>query len=118
MKRKDFIRMTALTGGYLAASRYQQRQKAHQQKMLLEFLQQNFRNSLYLLLSLNPEQLTGSSLVILIQSIKKVGTCWMSDWKTCRKAVESGVNVLITHEPTFYTHWDLDEKEGDYFCIT
>jgi hypothetical protein len=27
----------------------------------------------------------------------------------------SGVNILVTHEPTFYTHWDLDEKEGDYF---
>ena len=46
--------------------------------------------------------------------IKKIGTCWISDWRTCSRAVESGVNVLITHEPTFYTHWDLDEKEGDY----
>ncbi len=40
----------------------------------------------------------------------------MSDWKTCRKAVESGVNVLVTHEPTFYTHWDLDEKAADYYA--
>jgi putative NIF3 family GTP cyclohydrolase 1 type 2 len=39
----------------------------------------------------------------------------MPYWETCKKAVKSGVNVLVTHEPTFYTHWDLDEKEEDYF---
>jgi putative NIF3 family GTP cyclohydrolase 1 type 2 len=47
--------------------------------------------------------------------VKKIGTCWMPYWETCKKAVESGVNVLVTHEPTFYTHWDLDEKQGDYY---
>jgi putative NIF3 family GTP cyclohydrolase 1 type 2 len=47
--------------------------------------------------------------------VKKIGTCWMPYMETCKKAVDSGVNVLVTHEPTFYTHWDLDEKESDYF---
>ena len=28
-----------------------------------------------------------------------------------KKAVWQGVNVLIVHEPTFYTHWDLDVKD-------
>ena len=39
----------------------------------------------------------------------------MPYWDTCRKAVDAGVNVLVTHEPTFYTHWDLDENQEDYY---
>ena len=37
----------------------------------------------------------------------------MSTWEACKKAVASGVNVLITHEPTFYTHRDLGEVPGE-----
>jgi putative NIF3 family GTP cyclohydrolase 1 type 2 len=47
--------------------------------------------------------------------IKKVGTAWMPYWKTCRQAVNMGINVLIVHEPTFYSHWDLQAKNTDYF---
>jgi putative NIF3 family GTP cyclohydrolase 1 type 2 len=46
--------------------------------------------------------------------IKKVGTCWMPYWSALKRAVELGINVLVVHEPTFYTHWDLDEKVNDY----
>jgi putative NIF3 family GTP cyclohydrolase 1 type 2 len=45
-------------------------------------------------------------------TISKVGTCWMPYFKTLRHAKEMGINLLIVHEPTFYTHWDLDEKGG------
>jgi len=45
--------------------------------------------------------------------IKKVGTVWMPYFSTLREAVSQGVNVLIVHEPTFYTHWDLDVKKYD-----
>jgi hypothetical protein len=44
-----------------------------------------------------------------------IGTCWLPYWETCRRAVRDGVNLLIGHEPTFYTHWDLDEKSPDLF---
>ena len=40
--------------------------------------------------------------------VKKIGTAWMPYWDTCREAVLQGINVLVVHEPTFYTHWDLD----------
>jgi len=44
--------------------------------------------------------------------VSKIGTCWMPYWNTCKKAVSQGINLLIAHEPTFYTHWDLDlEKD-------
>src|SRR5665648_61506 len=40
--------------------------------------------------------------------IKKVGTAWTPYLKTLKNAVSQGINVLVVHEPTFYTHWDLD----------
>jgi putative NIF3 family GTP cyclohydrolase 1 type 2 len=43
--------------------------------------------------------------------VNKIGTAWMPYWKTCKKAVSEGVNVLIVHEPTFYAHRDLEAKE-------
>ncbi|MBP1659703.1 MAG: hypothetical protein H6P95_895 [Candidatus Aminicenantes bacterium] len=50
--------------------------------------------------------------------IANIGTCWLPYWETCRQAVRDGVNLLITHEPTFYTHWDLDEKSPDLFAAS
>lgn len=47
--------------------------------------------------------------------IKKAGTAWTPYFKTLREAVSQGINVLIVHEPTFYRHWDLDNKTPDYF---
>jgi putative NIF3 family GTP cyclohydrolase 1 type 2 len=47
--------------------------------------------------------------------IAHIGTCWLPYWDTCRQAVRDGVNLLLVHEPTFYTHWDLDEKSPDLF---
>lgn len=44
-----------------------------------------------------------------------IGTCWLPYWETCRQAVRDGVNLLVVHEPAFYTHWDLDEKSPDLF---
>lgn len=46
--------------------------------------------------------------------IKKLGTCWMPYWNTLKEAHRRGVNVLVVHEPTFYTHWDLDEPKQPY----
>jgi putative NIF3 family GTP cyclohydrolase 1 type 2 len=48
--------------------------------------------------------------------IRKIGTCWMPHWELCREAVQKGVNVLVTHEPTFYTHWDLEADKRDYLA--
>jgi putative NIF3 family GTP cyclohydrolase 1 type 2 len=46
--------------------------------------------------------------------VKKIGTAWTPYWKTLKQAHESGVNVMIVHEPTFYTHWDLDAENSDF----
>ena len=47
--------------------------------------------------------------------VSGIGTAWMPTWTTCRRAVALGVNVLVVHEPAFYTHWDLDARKGDFF---
>jgi putative NIF3 family GTP cyclohydrolase 1 type 2 len=47
--------------------------------------------------------------------VSGIGTCWLPYWETCRQAVRDDVNLLVVHEPTFYTHWDLDEKSPDLF---
>jgi putative NIF3 family GTP cyclohydrolase 1 type 2 len=48
--------------------------------------------------------------------VGRIGTAWMPSWKTCREAVARGVNVLVVHEPAFYTHWDLEEREHDFYA--
>lgn len=42
--------------------------------------------------------------------INKIGTCWIASMDVLRKAVFEGVNIIITHEPTFYSYADLEEK--------
>ena len=44
--------------------------------------------------------------------IRKAGTCWQPYLKTLKQASEMGINLMIVHEPTFYTHWDLDPENG------
>jgi putative NIF3 family GTP cyclohydrolase 1 type 2 len=115
MKRKDFIRMTALSGGYLAASGAVKADNFSASENAAGLSAADLQKFLVSLTQLKPRTVDRFIIGNPDTKIKKVGTCWMSDWKTCRKAVESGVNVLVTHEPTFYTHWDLDEKAGDYY---
>ena len=47
--------------------------------------------------------------------VAAIGTCWLPYRETCERAVRDGVNLLVVHEPAFYTHWDLDEKSPDLF---
>ena len=43
--------------------------------------------------------------------ISAVANVWMPTWSALGKAVEMGANVVVAHEPTFYTHWDLQDFE-------
>ncbi len=49
--------------------------------------------------------------------IKRIGTCWVATLDVLKKAVEEGVNVIVTHEPTFYTHWDLNDENPHYAYV-
>ncbi len=115
MKRKDFIKVSSLAGGYLGLAGISPDTVGTGVVGSDDLTVAELQRYLVSLTKL-PEKtvdriITGSPET----RVKKIGTCWMSTWDTCRKAVDSGVNVLITHEPTFYTHWDLDEKKGDFY---
>ena len=46
---------------------------------------------------------------------KDVRTClvtWISSLRACRIAVERGVDMLVTHEPTYYDGWDDWARAG------
>jgi putative NIF3 family GTP cyclohydrolase 1 type 2 len=45
--------------------------------------------------------------------ISKIGTAWMPYWHTLKEAKAKGVNTLVVHEPTFYTHRDLEDTRWD-----
>ncbi len=113
--RKDFIRLATLTGGYLASSGVTRSEESSSAADTAPISAAGLQKFLISQTKLGPKTVDRFIIGNPDTVIKKVGTCWMSDWKTCRKAVEAGVNVLVTHEPTFYTHWDLDEKTADYY---
>lgn len=42
-----------------------------------------------------------------------IGVTWMVTMPIIHQAVQAGINCLITHEPTFYNHWDdLHASDG------
>lgn len=46
--------------------------------------------------------------------VKKIATAWMPYWSTLKEGVKHGINTFVVHEPTFYTHLDLDSSKWDY----
>ena len=116
MIRKDFIKLAALTGGYLAASGVTGGESLTGMRTPAEITAAELQKFLVSLTQLKAKTVDRIIIGDPSTKIKKIGTCWIPDLKTCKLAVESGVNVLVAHEPTFYTHWDLDEKNGDYYA--
>lgn len=46
--------------------------------------------------------------------VGKIGTAWMPYWRTLKEARKMGINTMVVHEPTFYTHHDLEETRWDW----
>jgi putative NIF3 family GTP cyclohydrolase 1 type 2 len=40
--------------------------------------------------------------------VKGIAVAWMSTTGALQEALEMGMNMFITHEPTYYEHWDND----------
>jgi putative NIF3 family GTP cyclohydrolase 1 type 2 len=40
--------------------------------------------------------------------VQGIAVLWMPTWAALRDAVAQGLNTVVAHEPTFYTHHDLD----------
>jgi putative NIF3 family GTP cyclohydrolase 1 type 2 len=115
MKRRDFIRMSAAGGGMLYVSGLGLGNAGVQPVNTSALTAAELQD--FLLHLMTPRENTVDRIIYGDPSTKvnKIATCWMPYWKTCREAVDAGVNVLVCHEPTFYTHRDLDEKTEDYY---
>jgi putative NIF3 family GTP cyclohydrolase 1 type 2 len=44
--------------------------------------------------------------------VRGIAVVWMPTWNTLRVAEKQGLNVVIAHEPTFFSHHDLDGFEA------
>lgn len=116
MNRKEFIRLTALAGSMYATSGIiEGRNTSGSSSTPPDITADDVQQFLISLTELGPKTVDRIIIGNPETKVTKIGTCWMPYWETCKKAVESGVNLLVVHEPTFYTHWDLDEDKGDYF---
>jgi putative NIF3 family GTP cyclohydrolase 1 type 2 len=40
--------------------------------------------------------------------VRGIAVLWMPTWAALREAARLGLNTVVAHEPTFYTHHDLD----------
>jgi putative NIF3 family GTP cyclohydrolase 1 type 2 len=45
--------------------------------------------------------------------VRGVAVLWMPTWAALREALAKGCNVVVAHEPTFFSHHDLDAFEND-----
>ena len=46
--------------------------------------------------------------------IKSIAVTWMATIQVIETAISHGHNFILTHEPTFYNHWDrIDELQDD-----
>src|SRR5688572_31679773 len=43
--------------------------------------------------------------------VRGVAVMWMPTWAALREVAAQGLNVVIAHEPTFFSHHDLDGFE-------
>jgi len=46
--------------------------------------------------------------------VKGIAVGWMSYFDSLRKAVELGCNLFVTHEPTYYDHFDKDPSVFEF----
>ena len=115
MKRKEFIRLATFTGGVVATPGLLKGEAPVPAGNAGDLTAAELQQFLVSLTKLKPRTVDRFIIGDPETRIKKIGTCWMPYWETCRNAVNSGVNTLVTHEPTFYTHWDLDEQQEDYY---
>lgn len=114
MDRRQFIQVTgAVTFGSSLMQQTNTGQSTNNGRNILKALElNNYLRSLY-----NVPEPSVDRIIIGDPNteITKIGTCWMPYWRTLQEAATKGVNTMVVHEPTFYTHLDLDEKERDYY---
>lgn len=46
--------------------------------------------------------------------VKGIAVSWQSTWPALKQALAQDCNLFVTHEPTYYNHWDNDPKFFEY----
>lgn len=94
MIRKDFIKFATLSGAYLASNvpAKAEIQAVNVNSGLSAAQLQQFLISQ---IKLKPETVDRIIIGNPETVIRKIGTCWMSNWETCRIAVESGQDGYV-----------------------
>jgi putative NIF3 family GTP cyclohydrolase 1 type 2 len=46
--------------------------------------------------------------------VQSIAVVWMPTWAALREAAAHGVNVVVAHEPTFFTHHDIDDFDAAF----
>jgi putative NIF3 family GTP cyclohydrolase 1 type 2 len=46
--------------------------------------------------------------------VRAIAVVWMPTWEALREACARGCNVIVAHEPTFFTHLDFDGFETEF----
>ena len=46
-------------------------------------------------------------------TVRGIAVVWMPTWEALREALANGCNVVVAHEPTFFSNHDLDGFEND-----
>lgn len=49
------------------------------------------------------------------QEVTKIGVCWVATNKVIEKALEKGINFIISHENIFYTFLNCDIEKKKFF---
>lgn len=113
MKRRDFINKAALVAGAVSfsGSAIPEPGKEPESRELTVKDFQHYLRSLTEVQEPSVDQIIIGNPDALV---KKVGTAWMPYLRTIREAIDKGVNLLVVHEPTFYTHLDLQPSDWDY----
>ncbi len=111
MKRRNFIRLTG-TGTMGAVFLNSAFSKAENKKNITA---RDLNTYLRSLIEVNEPSVDRIIIGDPDTVVKKIGTAWMPYWDILKNAQSAGINVMVVHEPTFYTHWDLNEDKWDYY---
>lgn len=113
MNRKSFIQLAALGSTNILFYKNPISLSKPRKKLIAKDIQDYLRS----LIEVNEPSVDRIIIGDPKTEVTKIGTAWMPYWKTLKEAYARGVNTLVVHEPTFYTHWDLDRKElgWDYY---
>lgn len=113
MNRKNFIQLAAIGSTKVLFSNNSFSMSKQRNKLIAQDVQDYLRS----LIEVDEPSVDRIIIGDPKTEVTKIGTAWMPYWKTLKVAKARGVNTLVVHEPTFYTHWDLDrlELELDYY---